>query len=126
MHQRTDALCRLPCSVGGVLARQQRFAEAEAAYRQALRIDPASTIAHSYLADFLMGRNRLPEAETVLREAARILPQAWWTQHNLGRLFETQKRFAEAESAYREATRLNPSKAASRPSRKRATARAAH
>jgi protein O-GlcNAc transferase len=62
--------------LGQVLNEQQRFAEAEAACREAIRLDPGLAVAHSGLGDVMLKFNRCREAEEAFREATRLDPDS--------------------------------------------------
>ena len=88
----------------------QRSAEAEAALRQAIRLDPRSARAFNLLGLVLAGRKEaLAEAEASFRRSITLdpkLPDPWI---NLGHLQQDQlQRFSEAEKSYRRAIELDP------------------
>jgi Tfp pilus assembly protein PilF len=95
-------------NLGILLAEQGRPEEAEAALREALRIDPQLAHAHSNLGNLLAEQGHPVEAEAALREALRIDPQLAQAHSNLGNLLAEQGRPEEAEEAYREALRIDP------------------
>jgi protein O-GlcNAc transferase len=90
------------------LHRQGRLAEAEAAYRDGLRIDPANVAGHSNLSDVLYRLGRFAEAAASGAEAVRLQPDFANAQLNLGNALSALGRLAEAEAAYRAAIRLDP------------------
>ncbi|MBF0296838.1 MAG: glycosyltransferase family protein [Magnetococcales bacterium] len=95
-------------NLGVVLQGQNRLVEAEAAYREALRLNPEhpeTHYNHGYLLDDLQ---RPVEAEAAWREAIRLRPEYPEAWSNLGYLLRGQNRDAEAEAAWREAIRLRP------------------
>lgn len=53
----------------------KRYPEAEAVYREAIRLDPSLAIAHNNLSRALVKLGRHREAEAAAREAARLNPQ---------------------------------------------------
>ena len=59
---------------GDRLCTERRFAEAEAAYREAIRLDPANALAHNNLGNVLSSLGRHAEAEAAYREAIRLDP----------------------------------------------------
>jgi tetratricopeptide (TPR) repeat protein len=90
--------------------------EAEAAHREAIRLDPNYTPAHNNLGTLLHARGRLEEAGAAYREAIRLDPRAAPPHNNLGWLVHSilvwlphdKGKPEEAEAAYREAIRLDP------------------
>ena len=95
-------------SQGKSLCQAHRYADAEAAYRAALALNPHLAVAHAGLGDALNGQRRFAEAETACREAIRLDPSLTAARAGLGRALCGTKRFADAEAACREAIRLNP------------------
>jgi tetratricopeptide (TPR) repeat protein len=93
---------------GWKLYEQGRYAEAEAAYWEAIRLNPASAVARSNLGTVLRALKRYPEAEAAYREAIRLNPASATTHSNLGIMLNDLKRYPEAEAACREAIRLDP------------------
>jgi tetratricopeptide (TPR) repeat protein len=93
---------------GWKLYEQGRYAEAEAAYREAIRLNPASAVARSNLGTVLRDLKRYPEAEAAYREAIRLNPASAQTHSNLGITLNDLKRYPEAEAACRDAIRLDP------------------
>ena len=61
-------------------------ADAEAAYREAIRLDPGNADAHNDLGYMLATVNRYPEAEAAYREAIRLNPRHAGAPDNLERL----------------------------------------
>jgi WD40 repeat protein/tetratricopeptide (TPR) repeat protein len=86
-----------------------RYAEAEAACREAIRLDPSLAIAHTNLGVALICLGRYAEAEAACLEAIRLDPSLAIAHTNLGAVRGSLGRFAEAEAACREAIRLDPS-----------------
>jgi Flp pilus assembly protein TadD len=99
-----------PCAtnLGILLAEQGCAVEAEAAYREAIRINPQNANAHFNLGILLAEQGCAVEAEAAYREAIRINPQDALAHNNLGFLLAEQGRAVEAEAAYREAIRIDP------------------
>ncbi|HMO48223.1 MAG TPA: tetratricopeptide repeat protein [Rubrivivax sp.] len=89
-------------------ARTGRDAEAEAAYRAALKIDPDFTPARANLAQFHAERGRLSDAEQVLREGLQRQPGIGELQYSLGLLLAEQQRLPEAADALERAAKLLP------------------
>jgi molecular chaperone DnaK len=93
---------------GNLLFNQGHFADAEAAFREAIRLDPGLAVAHSNLGSVLDATDRYGEAEAAYREAIRLYPGLAMAHHNLGFTLKRLKRYPEAEAAFREAIRHNP------------------
>lgn len=88
-----------------------RAAEAEAAYRTAIELDPKHSSAWNNLGTLLKNYpERFEEAESAYRRAIELDPHDANPWNNLGRLIRNcPGRIEEAESAYRRAIELNPS-----------------
>jgi hypothetical protein len=72
--------------LGALLQTQGRPKEAEAAYREALRINLQHADAHNNLGTLLEAQGRPEEAEAAYREALLINPRFAGARHNLGNL----------------------------------------
>ena len=70
---------------------------AEAAFRQAIALDPSLVDAKLALANFLWVAGRAPEAEAMLKEALAKEPQHLLANRMLGLLYLSTKRLNEAE-----------------------------
>jgi Flp pilus assembly protein TadD len=84
-----------------------RLTEAEASFREALRLKPNAD-AYSNLGNVLCVTDRLAEAEAIYRESLRLEPESASTHNNLGNTLWNLHRPVEAEASYREALRLCP------------------
>jgi len=82
--------------------------EAEAHYREALRIRPEDAEVHYNYANLLSDLNRPKEAEEHYREALRISPEIAEAHNNYANLLKDLNRPEEAEAHYREALRIRP------------------
>ena len=71
---------------GNRLAGEYRYADAEAAYREAIRLDPGNADAHNDLGYLYAIVNRRSEAEAAYREAIRLNPAHAEARDNLDRL----------------------------------------
>ena len=87
---------------------QQRYEDAEAAYRKALELAPDSAHAWNGLGIVLDNQNRYPEAEAAYRKALELAPDLVAAWINLGIALYGQDRYPEAEAAYRKALELAP------------------
>jgi predicted O-linked N-acetylglucosamine transferase (SPINDLY family) len=88
-------------NLGAVLRVLRRDDEAEAAYGQAIALDPRCASAHHNLANLFISTGRRDAAEAAYRAAIRCLPsyaQAW---NGLGLVLQNSGRMAEAADAYR-------------------------
>ncbi|MBF0462747.1 MAG: tetratricopeptide repeat protein [Magnetococcales bacterium] len=86
----------------------QQPTEAEAAYREAIRLRPTEVDAHANLGLLLQQGHRFAEAEAALRQAIALQPDYAEVYVNLGVLLQTIHRPAEAEATYWQAIRLQP------------------
>jgi tetratricopeptide (TPR) repeat protein len=91
---------------GLALGLQGRPKEAEAAYREAIRLKPDLPEAHYNLGNALSEQRRYKEAESAYRTVIRLKFDYHQAHHNLGGVLLDQGRPEEAEAAYREAIRL--------------------
>jgi tetratricopeptide (TPR) repeat protein len=82
--------------------------EAEAAFREAIRLRPDYPEAHVNLGISLDRQGRHREAEAAYREAIRLKGDLAEAHLNLGSALNSQGRHREAEAACREALRLRP------------------
>jgi Flp pilus assembly protein TadD len=92
--------------LGVALSGQGRHKEAEAAYREAIRLRPDDPKAHNNLGNALYYQGRHKEAEAAYREAIRVQHDYPDAHSNLGDALSDQGRYPEAEAACREAIRL--------------------
>jgi Flp pilus assembly protein TadD len=81
--------------------------EAEADFREALRLRPDDPQARTHLGTVL---GEWPEVEAADREALRLRPDDTKAHYNLGVALTNQQKHAEAEAEYRQALRLQPNK----------------
>jgi tetratricopeptide (TPR) repeat protein len=84
---------------------------AEAAFRDAIRLDHASPEAHLRLGWLLLDLDRNLEAGAAFQSAIRIQPDAASAHEGLGLVLSKERRHAAAEDEYREAVRLEPGSA---------------
>ena len=94
---------------GVQLLAQSRFVEAEAAFRQALALEPNLPAAPHYnLAKALQAQEKLAAAAVSYQRALKFQPD-WIECHlNLGQLYFLQRRLSDAEACYRQVLRLQP------------------
>jgi len=104
-------LARTQNNLGVLLYDMGRKEDAEAEYREALRINPNSAEAHNNLGVLLCDMGRKEGAEAEYREALRINPNSAEAHYNLGISLYDMGRKEDAEAEYREALRINPNSA---------------
>ncbi len=94
----------------GLEERLGRYADAEAAYRKALELDPEYACAHRRLGDLLQFHlGRYEEAEAAYRRAMDLDPTDAYPHDVLGNLLHHRLgRCEEAEAVYRKAMELDP------------------
>lgn len=90
---------------------QQRYDEAVAAYRQAVRLEPQNALAHYGLGVAYSRKGEYGEAMAAYREAIRLQPDHADAHYGLGVAAERQDDDQTAMAAYREVTRLRPNDA---------------
>ncbi|HHH12619.1 MAG TPA: tetratricopeptide repeat protein [Thiolapillus brandeum] len=94
-------------AVALVASQRKRFALAEKALDEAIRLDPRWDKPHLLRARILGLQGRNEAAEKTLRTAARAHPTAMLFQA-LGQMLTRQKRYEEALQAYEQALKLKP------------------
>jgi len=82
--------------------------EAEAAFRQAIRLDPKFDEAHYQLANLLREEGRPAEAEPRYRAVLALQPNHHQAHNNLGAALGELARFEEAAEHFHRATELKP------------------
>jgi tetratricopeptide (TPR) repeat protein len=103
---------QLHLRVGQLLARHRRSgAAAEAALREAVRLDPGKPTAVAAFARVLAERDKGEEAIAVLRSAAAQLPESVGLRLQLAHHLEEQHGLAEAAQLYREILEEKPDEA---------------
>jgi superkiller protein 3 len=85
--------------------------EAEAAYRQAITLDPKYAKAYYGLGTALSDQKKYVEAEAAYRQAITLDPKYAAAYFNLGKELAGQHKDVEAEAAYRQAITLDPKNA---------------
>ncbi len=94
--------------LGVVLRTQGRYAEAEAAYRRALQLDPALVPALGNLGNVLLDQHKPDEAEIVLTRALQHAPDQPWLLRNLALSLMARGAFDSAETSLRRALAITP------------------
>lgn len=98
-------------NIGNIHMARGEFAEAEAAFRTALRLDPRFTAGSVNLADLYRLRNRDGDGEAVLKTALSKSPDAAELQYSMGLLLVRQKRLQDALAFLERAASLQPGNA---------------
>jgi tetratricopeptide (TPR) repeat protein len=94
--------------LGAARIGQHSYHEAEAAYREAIRLKPGWARAYSNLGAALNGQQKFGEAEAACRKAIDLGPAFPEAYTNLGSALVQQGRPGEAEAACRKALDLRP------------------
>jgi Tfp pilus assembly protein PilF len=94
-------------SAGHLLEQENKFADAEQEYKQALALDPASD-ALPALANLYMRGRRFPEAEEYLRKLVVAHPEQAAAHMQLGRVLAAQGKNDDAVAELQIAVRLAP------------------
>src|SRR5262249_8178178 len=88
-------VCLGDCAYG-----QQKYREAEAAYRKAIDLDPDLARAYSNLGNALGAQRRYREAEAASCKATALEPDLAEAHYNLGIALMSRQKYDEAEAAY--------------------------
>jgi tetratricopeptide (TPR) repeat protein len=95
-------------TTGATAACQGHFDEAEACFRQAVKLKPDYAIAFNNLGLALHDQGKLNEAETNLRKALSLTPDFAEAHNNLGMVLHSSGKPDEAEACFRQAIKLKP------------------
>ena len=102
----TDAL---RCNTLGVAyMNQQKFADAQKKFEQALAADPKFAVARLNLGVALLSQQKLEAARGALEEAARQLPQDPYAWYNLGLVYKDSSEIEKGIAAFQHVTELTP------------------
>ncbi len=94
---------------GHALTDQGNYSKAEAAYKNAIAINPNKANYHRNLGNVQSKLKKYSDAEAAYKNAVAINPHDWWYHSELGDVQYLQKKYPEAEAAYRKAIVLKPS-----------------
>ena len=95
-------------NLGSILQKLNRLDEAEAAYREVVRLRPDHASSHVDLGSLLQKRGKLPEAEAALREALRLKPEDHVVRDRLVDVLAAGEQAEEAIVELRLAVLLKP------------------
>jgi tetratricopeptide (TPR) repeat protein len=84
------------------------FAEADAAYRRVIELDPGFAEGYANLGVIALQDHRLDEAENRLMDAIRRNPRLVEAHFNLGCLLQEKREFEKALSFFKETVNLKP------------------
>jgi predicted O-linked N-acetylglucosamine transferase (SPINDLY family) len=90
---------------GLLLARLERYADAEASQRSYIRNHPGAARAHSGLADILIARGRFDESMQALEAAERLDPDDASVRVRQGVVLASVRKYAQARNRFNEARR---------------------
>ncbi len=87
---------------------QQKFADAQKNFQQALAADPKFAVARLNLGVALLSQQKLEPARTALEEASRQLPQDPYAWYNLGLVYKDSSETEKGIAAFQHVTELTP------------------
>jgi Flp pilus assembly protein TadD len=95
-------------TLGVAYMNQQKFADAQKYFEQALAADPKFGVARLNLGVALLSQQKLEAARTALEEAARQLPHDPYAWYNLGLVYKDSGETEKGIAAFRHVTELTP------------------
>jgi Flp pilus assembly protein TadD len=95
-------------TLGVAYMNQQKFADAQKYFEQALAADPKFAVARLNLGVALLSQQKLEAARTALEEAARQLPEDPYAWYNLGLVYKDSSETEKGIAAFRHVTELTP------------------
>ncbi|MBI4859245.1 MAG: protein kinase [Candidatus Riflebacteria bacterium] len=98
-------------SLGLLLVRKERLAEAQECFRKALAVEPGSIKALTCLAALLEKKNDLPGAEALCKRLCETSPDDFMAHVNYGTVLYKRGRTSAAEEQFKTAVRLKPTSA---------------
>ena len=93
---------------GAEFLHDRHYAEAEAEYRAAIKLDPQESDLHMALSRALNSQKKTDEAMREAHLAIRLNPESDMAHFSLGNSLRLQEDWAGAAAEYRDAIRLNP------------------
>ena len=96
------------------LQEAERFAEAEAVYRETTELFPENIFSRSGLAEVLKDAGRFDEAEAAYRETIKRFPENIFSRSGLAAVLKVAGRFDDAEAVYRETIERFPADSVAR------------
>ena len=98
---------RAQTALGVTLTREQQLAEAEAAFRRAIKCDGGFLEGYVQLALLLRGHAKYEECSATLAQALRLFPNEWRLHYHLGKAKQSLGDYETAEQEYLKAQALN-------------------
>ena len=95
-------------TLGVAYMNQQKFADAQKKFEQALAADPKFAVARLNLGVALLSQQKLEAARAALEEAARQLPQDPYAWYNLGLVYKDASETEKGIAAFQHVTELTP------------------
>jgi tetratricopeptide (TPR) repeat protein len=95
-------------TLGVAYMNQQKFADAQKNFEQALAVDPKFAVARLNLGVAQLSQQKLEAARTALEEAARQLPQDPYAWYNLGLVYKDAGETEKGVAAFKHVTELTP------------------
>jgi serine/threonine-protein kinase len=87
----------------------RKFADAEAAYKQAVALRPNYWLAYSWLGQFYFSQNRYADAAQAFLKSTELAPNNYFGYFNLGAIYVAQGLYPEAIQAFNRSIALHPS-----------------
>jgi Flp pilus assembly protein TadD len=95
-------------TLGVAYMNQQKFADAQKKFEQALAADPKFAVARLNLGVALLSQQKLEPARAALEAAARQLPQDPYAWYNLGLVYKDSSEIEKGIAAFQHVTELTP------------------
>src|SRR3954454_3431497 len=95
-------------TLGVAYMNQQKFADAQKNFEQALALDPKFAIARLNLGISLLSQQKVEAARAALEEASRQVPNDPWAWYNLGLAYKDSGDSEMGVAAFKHVTELTP------------------
>jgi Tfp pilus assembly protein PilF len=95
-------------TLGVAYMNQQKFAEAQKYFEQALAADPKFSVARLNLGISLLSQQKLEPAKAALEQASREVPKDPWAWYNLGLVYKDSGETEKGVAAFQHVTELSP------------------